>query len=729
MKQLYKYKAGFLLSVAIMVCPASVFAAILPVGYLSYSITSPGSTSQFDIINQTGLNSTALPDATWPVTTPVSFSNLSLEVDFTDGSQITYGSSYFTLSLDGFSFDGGTIAIGGSNPLPTSALLTGNFSPLSIALNDGSTSAILATFSASIPVNGLGLEDGDFAIINATTSGTTVVPVPGALMLMGSGLMGLLPFRRKQRRTTMPMLNSPGPSRKHAFTFSLALLALVPGGLSAATVTLNAATSPSTGVAGVSYVKVNGSGFPAGTILPANVNVTLAKGSCNGSVAGTTTASSVRSIVGSSKQIQFQIPGSLEQDDYYVAVSDSVDGITSANCSKINVTHTNAALSACLPTSSLAVSTGATVTAYVPNGWWGGASTGIQAVPVEGGGLPASIATPGIVNSCSANPATGKAVCTANTTDVYIISGTTLTNVLTSGSNTYAGFSGGSCLNCGVAINALTNKAVIAMGLSGSPSNSGLQVLDLNTNTFAAPVPSNHIISEDISIDPTRGLILSPGESNNYTLFKISTSGTLTEFGNQISTGGEFDSAAEDCTTGIALSAVEFTGDLFLTDLTQATFTPGSPGTWTAPSQVQSFPEFASFSAGTSGISVAPGSSHLGIVSGEFGGSSFGVIQLPATSGSGTPSVLDYAAASLPNTPDGNYFSAGYDPHTLTAYTSPNNGRAYGIIADWAIGSPSYLAIIDLAKLLAAPRSPGTHHVDPAYDLLANGVVRYVATH
>jgi len=41
----------------------------------------------------------------------------------------------------------------------------------------------------------------------------------------------------------------------------------------------------------------------------------------------------------------------------------------------------------------------------------------------------------------------------------------------------------------------------------------------------------------------------------------------------------------------------------------------------------------------------------------------------------------------------------------------------------------TYLAVIDLQALLSAPRTVGTHTVDPSYDLLAHGVVRYVSTH
>ena len=92
--------------------------------------------------------------------------------------------------------------------------------------------------------------------------------------------------------------------------------------------------------------------------------------------------------------------------------------------------------------------------------------------------------------------------------------------------------------------------------------------------------------------------------------------------------------------TGIALSTSEFTNRLFLADLNQATFTPGSPGTWTsgAGQGFQNFPEF-SLGGGPAGIAVAPGS-HLGIVSGEFGGDQVGVIQLPSTAGGMPPWLL-----------------------------------------------------------------------------------------
>src|SRR5689334_214428 len=106
-------------------CLSAAWAADTPIGYVSWDVTAPGSTGQFDISNQTGPNSSLSPDTTWPVSTTVNLSGLSLHVDFSDGSSRTFDSSYFTLSVDGISFNGSPIPIGGVNPLPVDATLTG----------------------------------------------------------------------------------------------------------------------------------------------------------------------------------------------------------------------------------------------------------------------------------------------------------------------------------------------------------------------------------------------------------------------------------------------------------------------------------------------------------------------------------------------------------------------------------------------------------------------------
>jgi hypothetical protein len=215
-----------------------------------------------------------------------------------------------------------------------------------------------------------------------------------------------------------------------------------------------------------------------------------------------------------------------------------------------------------------------------------------------------------------------------------------------------------------------------------------------------------------------------------------STTGAITgEFDRAITTDGEPDSAGEDCTTGIALSSVEFLevpGVIYLADLSQSTFTPGGPGSWTSPFTLFTLSgQSLGFSAGTTGLSVAPGSSHLAIVTGEFGGNTFGIVQLQPASGTGgaAPTVVDWVVGAMRNTPDGNPFSAGFDPHTIAAYTSSNTGKAIGLYSDWFPGTPKYIGVIDMAAALAATRaaSPNNHQIAASVNLITSGIVSYVA--
>jgi hypothetical protein len=104
---------------------------------------------------------------------------------------------------------------------------------------------------------------------------------------------------------------------------------------------------------------------------------------------------------------------------------------------------------------------------------------------------------------------------------------------------------------------------------------------------------------------------------------------------------------------------------------------------------------------------IAPGSSHLSVITGEFGGSSFIVAQLPSVSGAPNPAptVVDWAYVSSVCG-----VNAGLDPHTVSAYTSPNDGKAYGVFASGG-PPPSSLLVADLAGILALPRNAGTHTV------------------
>lgn len=360
----------------------------------------------------------------------------------------------------------------------------------------------------------------------------------------------------------------------------------------------------------------------------------------------------------------------------------------------------------CQPSSSLSVLvTGTNAISYVPKGSWTGSATGIAAVNVEGTSITNTlIPTTSVVNSCASNSVTGQTVCTANNSDVYLLSGTTLNNTLTSAGTGTIGFSGGSCTNCGVAMDATHNKALIGLSLGGT---AGFQFLNLaGIPAFETAFPSgNSQISEDPLIDPIRNFILSPSEDGNYEIVNVATT-TSPAFFENATGGGTLDSAGEDCSTGIALAPAEFSdpSNVFIADLTQATFTPGTggaPGTWSAPSQVQTLSE-SSLSAGASGIAVAQGT-HLGVVTGEFGGNALTAIALPATSGTGTPAITDWVTCGISG------FSMGLDPHTVTAYQSPNSGNAIALLAN---GGATLLAVVDLTQMLnttTVPRTAGGH--------------------
>ena len=114
----------------------------------------------------------------------------------------------------------------------------------------------------------------------------------------------------------------------------------------------------------------------------------------------------------------------------------------------------------------------------------------------------------------------------------------------------------------------------------------------------------------------------------------------------------------------------------------------------------------ADFRRLTCAVAVAQGT-HIGIVAGEFGGNAITAVALPATSGAGTPQITDWVTCNIAS------FSNGFDPHTTTAYQSPNGAKdAIAVLANWVSGTAGGLAVVDLTKMLnktLVPRTAAGH--------------------
>ena len=202
---------------------------------------------------------------------------------------------------------------------------------------------------------------------------------------------------------------------------------------------------------------------------------------------------------------------------------------------------------------------------------------------------------------------------------------------------------------------------------------------------------------------------MSASEDNHYELVNVSTSTSPQFFEHPVtgvSGGSVLDSTAEDCSTGIIFAPAEFgnPSQVEISDITgsHAVFTPGTPGSWSAPEQVQTLAG-SSLSAGPSGSAVAQGT-HTGVVAGEFGGDGLTALALPTTSGTGaTPAISNWVSCET-----GNGLFMGDDPHSLAAYQSPNGGDAIALLVN---EGATEMVRVDLTDMLNPTIVPAAGNV------------------
>src|ERR1700741_1973987 len=103
-------------------------------------------------------------------------------------------------------------------------------------------------------------------------------------------------------------------------------------------VTLAATAAPSAGQAGISVESVMGSGFPSGTIPPANVTVTLTPSAAG--AATTAQASTVTVILGQTERVYFVIPSSIKVASP-TAYMVSIAGTTAAGAAFVSINRSS----------------------------------------------------------------------------------------------------------------------------------------------------------------------------------------------------------------------------------------------------------------------------------------------------------------------------------------------------------------------------------------------------
>lgn len=313
---------------------------------------------------------------------------------------------------------------------------------------------------------------------------------------------------------------------------------------------------------------------------------------------------------------------------------------------------------------------------------------------------------------------------------IDLTSGTpTLVNTISTDASSLFSSSGGDCYICGVV---------------WDPKDKAILISTINGYEFYDPVSGKQVrptipvtVAENFGYNPATDQIWSPQEETNNEeedLVDVA-SGTWYALAPSISGAlNEPDAGAVDSATNVAMTVDEFSGNTAIVPLSTAVLTTPTPAPSASPpagtftdANVTTEPIMLDAGCETNAISIDP-VNHVAFLSGEFSTPDCaGAVQLPSSGPSAPFSPMQYMwIPALPNTPDGNSFDSALDPHVAATFYLPGNGDLYGLVFNY---SRSYIAVVDITKLLAAPGSTGDAHVvDPAYDLFANGILNYIPT-
>ena len=430
---------------------------------------------------------------------------------------------------------------------------------------------------------------------------------------------------------------------------------------------------------------------------------------------------------------------------------------------------------------------GNTVTAYFPLGSYGFSAPDILKSVIEGPNpSPSPVTyTADHVSSCAVAQS-GEAVCAEGNSQAIAQfdlipagSATTTVTMVPTTSQGAIDYLPGECSGCGIVVDGGLGTG--GAGLAIMSASAGLFTLDLGDN-LATPIgittnPSeppganfgydvkNHLILNAnyqltmlppslMSTDPHFQIInisnpASPQVfdlSNDQSFFLPGTPNTTCTGNNLTDNDNQYpETTAIDENTRIAYVSFHTPPDcvntppdtIALFDLSQATFTPGNggvSGTWdTAGKQIQSLA--GDFALNGVDVMSVESTNHLAILAG--GSAGFGAMQLPATSGTGTPAIVDWVSANLPNDPDGTPWNGWSAPNGVTTYVSPTANKSMALMVNalengssQRTGIARYAALVDIQALLLLPRDQvGGHQVAAANDgpaLVTAGVVKFI---